>query len=61
MVDFRLPELGEGIEEADVLKILVAEGDTVEVGQSLVEIETEKATVEVPSETDHDDPGWRGR
>lgn len=51
MVDFRLPELGEGIEEADVLKILVSKGDTVEAGQSLVEIETEKATVEVPAET----------
>jgi len=50
-VDFKLPELGEGIEEADVLEILVSEGDTVEVGQPLVEIETEKATVEVPAET----------
>lgn len=51
MADFTLPELGEGIEEADILKILVSEGDTVEAGQSLVEIETEKATVEVPAET----------
>ena len=51
MADLKLPELGEGIEEADVIKVLVAEGDVVEAGQSLLEIETEKATVELPSET----------
>lgn len=51
MTEFRLPELGENIEEADVLKILVSEGDVVEVGQLLIEIETEKAAVEVPAET----------
>lgn len=50
MADFKLPELGEDIEEADVLKVLVQEGDTVEAGQSLIEIETEKATLEVPAE-----------
>jgi pyruvate dehydrogenase E2 component (dihydrolipoamide acetyltransferase) len=51
MADFKLPELGEDIEEADVLKVLVSEGDTIEAGQPLIEIETEKATLEVPSET----------
>lgn len=51
MADLKLPELGEGIEEADVIKVLVAEGDVVEVGQPLLEIETEKAAVELPSET----------
>lgn len=51
MAEFRLPELGENIEEADVLKILVSEGDVVEVGQLIIEIETEKAAVEVPAET----------
>ncbi len=50
MTDFKLPELGEDIEEADVLKVLVAEGDTVTADQPLIEIETEKATLEVPSE-----------
>ena len=50
MADFKLPELGEDIEEADVLKVLVAEGDTVTADQPLIEIETEKATLEVPSE-----------
>jgi pyruvate dehydrogenase E2 component (dihydrolipoamide acetyltransferase) len=51
MADFKLPELGEDIEEADVLKILVAEGEVVEVDQPLIEIETEKAALEVPAET----------
>lgn len=51
MADFKLPELGEDIEEADVLKVLVSEGDVVEVDQALIEIETDKATVEVPAET----------
>ncbi|HUF53291.1 MAG TPA: dihydrolipoamide acetyltransferase family protein [Dehalococcoidia bacterium] len=50
MSDFRLPELGEDIEEADVLKVLVSEGDVVEAGQPVLEIETEKATLEVPAE-----------
>jgi pyruvate dehydrogenase E2 component (dihydrolipoamide acetyltransferase) len=50
MADFTLPELGEGIEEADVIKVLVSAGDTVAAGQALIEIETEKATVEVPSD-----------
>ena len=50
MPDFKLPSLGEDIQEADVLKILVSEGDTVSVDQPLMEIETEKATLDVPSE-----------
>ncbi len=47
--EFRLPNLGEGIEEADVLKVLVSEGDEIAVDQSVLEIETEKATLDVPS------------
>lgn len=50
MAEIRLPELGENIEEADVLKVLVSTGDTVAVGQPILEIETEKATLEVPSD-----------
>jgi pyruvate dehydrogenase E2 component (dihydrolipoamide acetyltransferase) len=46
---FTLPDLGEGLEEAVVMAWLVAEGDTVELNQPFVEIETAKATVEVPS------------
>ena len=46
---FSLPDLGEGLEEAVVSAWLVAEGDPVELNQPFVEIETAKATVEVPS------------
>ena len=49
MAEFTLPELGEDIDEADVLKVLVAEGDTVVLEQAILEIETEKATLDVPS------------
>ncbi len=45
----RLPELGENVDGADVVKLLVAVGDRVEEGQGILELETEKATVEVPS------------
>ena len=45
----RLPELGEGVEHAEVVRVLVAPGDAVVVDQPLLEIETDKATVEVPS------------
>ena len=49
IVDFHLPELGENIESADVLNVLVKVGDTIEVDQAILEIETDKATIEVPS------------
>jgi len=45
-----LPELGENITSADVVKILVKAGDKIEVNQVLMEIETDKANVELPSE-----------
>ena len=48
--EFKLPELGENIEQADIVKVMVSVGDKVEVDQILLEIETDKATVEVPSE-----------
>jgi pyruvate dehydrogenase E2 component (dihydrolipoamide acetyltransferase) len=47
--EFMLPELGENIPAADVLHILVKKGDFVEVDQPVLEIETDKATIEVPS------------
>ena len=50
ILEFKLPELGENIESADIMKILVSAGDKVEVDQVLLEIETDKATVEVPAE-----------
>jgi len=46
---FTLPDLGEGLEEAIVSAWLVTEGDTVTLNQPFVEIETAKATVEVPA------------
>ena len=47
-MDFRLPELGEGIADATVTRLLVKPGDAVAAGQSVVEVETDKASVEVP-------------
>ena len=47
--EFKLPELGENIESADVIAVLVKVGDRLEKEQSVIEIETDKATVEVPS------------
>ena len=46
---FKLPDVGEGLTEADILKWLVEPGDTVSVNQIIVEIETAKAVVELPS------------
>ena len=47
--EFALPDLGEGIEEAEVIGVLVHVGDTVEADQPLIEVETEKANLDVPS------------
>lgn len=47
--EFKLPELGENIESADILNVLVKVGNKVEIDQSVIEIETDKATIEVPS------------
>jgi len=46
---FRLPDLGEGITEGAVLKVLIHPGDTVTEDQPLLEIETDKAAIEIPS------------
>jgi pyruvate dehydrogenase E2 component (dihydrolipoamide acetyltransferase)/2-oxoisovalerate dehydrogenase E2 component (dihydrolipoyl transacylase) len=48
-MDFPLPELGEGVYEAELVRWLVAPGDAVHHGQSLTEVMTDKATMEVPS------------
>jgi 2-oxoisovalerate dehydrogenase E2 component (dihydrolipoyl transacylase) len=47
--DFALPDVGEGLTEADILRWAVQPGDTVVVNQVLVEVETAKAAVELPS------------
>ena len=49
MSDFTVPELGENVAGGDVAKVLVKVGDTVRLEQSVIELETDKATVEVPS------------
>lgn len=46
---FRLPDVGEGLTEADIVEWRVAVGDAVEVNQTIVEIETAKSLVELPS------------
>lgn len=47
--DFTLPELGENITAGDVVRILVAPGDSIAKDQPVIELETDKATIEVPS------------
>jgi pyruvate dehydrogenase E2 component (dihydrolipoamide acetyltransferase) len=46
-IEFKLPELSEGVESADVAEILVREGDTIEPGQVVIEVETEKAVADI--------------
>ena len=48
-MDFKLPELGEGIYEAELIRWLVKPGDNVRRSQTLMEVLTDKATMEVPS------------
>jgi pyruvate dehydrogenase E2 component (dihydrolipoamide acetyltransferase) len=47
--EFKLPDLGEGLTEGEIAKWLVSEGDDVAEDQPLVEIQTDKTTVEIPS------------
>src|SRR5580698_4332688 len=47
--EIKLPELGENLDKGDVLDVKVAAGDTVTAGQTLLEVEAEKSTVEVPA------------
>ena len=51
-IELKLPELGGNIESADVVSVLVKEGDKIQKDQGLFEIETDKATIEVPSTQD---------
>jgi pyruvate dehydrogenase E2 component (dihydrolipoamide acetyltransferase) len=49
VIEFKLPELGENIEQGDLVRLMVAPGASVSTGQSVMELETDKAVVEVPS------------
>lgn len=49
MTEFKLPELGENVHQGDLVRLLVAPGATVAEGQPVIELETDKAVVEVPS------------
>ncbi|MBT7065741.1 MAG: biotin/lipoyl-binding protein, partial [Verrucomicrobia bacterium] len=48
--EFKLPELGENIETIQVTRVLVSPGDSVVADQPLLEVETDKATIEVPAD-----------
>ena len=47
--EFRLPDLGEGIHEGEVVEVLVSVGDRVVDGKPILVVETDKATTEIPS------------
>src|SRR5215469_11368299 len=47
--EFRLPELGENIDKGDLIKVLVSPGEMITKDQPVIELETDKATLEVPS------------
>jgi len=48
-IEVKVPDLGDGIDSGDVLDVLVGEGDYIDQDQGIVELETDKATVEIPS------------
>src|SRR5262245_62053541 len=48
-MDFHLPQLGEGVYEAELVRWLIRAGDAVRHGQGLLEVTTDKATMEVPA------------
>ena len=47
-IDFKLPELGENVASGDVVSVLVREGDVIAANDGVVELETDKAVVEIP-------------
>ncbi len=49
MTEFKLPELGENVHQGDLVRLMVSPGATVSEGQPVMELETDKAVVEVPS------------
>ena len=49
MTEFKLPELGENIDQGDLVRLMISPGAAISEGQAVMELETEKAVVEVPS------------
>src|SRR5262245_36267959 len=49
MFEFILPDLGEGVHEGQIVNVMVKEGDTIAAYQRMLEVETDKAAVEIPS------------
>lgn len=49
MTEFKLPELGENVDQGDLVRLMISPGASVTEGQAVMELETEKAVVEVPS------------
>ena len=49
MIELKLPELGENIDHAEVSRVLISEGDMVQVDQNVLELESEKASFPLPS------------
>ena len=48
-MEFKFPDVGEGITEGEIVKWLVKEGDFVKADQNIVQVETDKAVVDLPS------------
>ncbi|MBI4403194.1 MAG: 2-oxo acid dehydrogenase subunit E2 [Deltaproteobacteria bacterium] len=51
-MDFKLPDIGEGVHEGEITRWLVKAGDSIAADQPMVEVMTDKATVEIPSPVD---------
>jgi pyruvate dehydrogenase E2 component (dihydrolipoamide acetyltransferase) len=49
VIEFKLPELGENIEQGDLVRLMIAPGAKISAGESVMELETDKAVLEVPS------------
>ena len=49
MTEFKLPELGENIDQGDLVRLMISPGASITEGQPVMELETDKAVVEVPS------------
>src|SRR3984885_14189646 len=49
VIEFKLPELGENIEQGDLVRLMIAPGTKINAGESVMELETDKAVLEVPS------------